>query len=133
MQTTMEDVQNWALANGHDGKDMWPVTKDDLRAWAKDFHREIITPNTGTLQERFERTISGQKNEYFQHALRGVLKVTSLGIPISNAMSLFPDSFDEKFITIVRYGELHGELDSTLQRYVEKPQDMERRCGVTQK
>lgn len=129
----MEDVQNWALANGHDAKSMWPVTRDELRSWAKDFYQEIVTPNTGSLHDRFERTISGQKNEYFQYALRGVLKVMSAGCPISKAMSLFPDAFDEKFITIVRYGELYGELDSTLQRYVERPQDMEPRCGVTRK
>ncbi len=133
MPTTMEDVQKWATANGHDGKAMSPVTKDDLRSWAKDFYQEISTPDAGSFRDRFERTISKQKNDYFQVMLRGVLEVMSLGYPLSKAMSLHPDAFDEKFITIVKYGEMHGEVDLTLQRYLEKPEDMEPRCGVRQK
>lgn len=130
MPTTIEDVQKWAAANGHDGKAMWPVTKDELREWAKDFYTEIMNPDSGSFCEKFERTIAGRRNEYFQHVLRGVLSVLSAGYPLSRAMSLHADAFDEKFIAVVRYGELYGELDLTLQRYLEKPEDMEPRCAV---
>ena len=130
MQTTMEDIQNWALANGYDGKNMWPVTQDDLGAWARDFYREISQPPNGSYEATFERTIAGQQNEYFRYLLGGVLRMMSAGCPLSAAMSLHPDAFDEKFVTIVRYGEIYGELDETLQRYIERPQDRERRCGV---
>ena len=130
MLTTMEEVQKWATANGHDGKAMWPVTKEELRAWAKDFYDELANPASGSFSERFERTISRQQNEYFQQMLRGVLNIVLVGYPLSKAMTFHPDAFDEKFITIVRYGEIYGELDLTLQRYLEKPEEMEPRCGV---
>ena len=130
MLTTTEEVQKWAALNGHDGTTMAPVTNHDLRAWAQDFYQQINQPNAGSFQDRFESTISGQKNEYFQIMLRGVLQVMSAGYPLSKAMSLHPDAFDEKFITVIRYGEIYGEVDVTLQRYLQKPEEMEPRCNV---
>lgn len=131
MQTTIEDVQSWAAANGHDGTKMWPVNRDDLRAWARDFNRELIKPNE-PIWDKIERTIAAQPNHYFQQALKALAATVALGFSLSNAMSLFPEMFDVdgKFLTVVRYGEMHGELDETLKRYIEKPEDMNPRCGV---
>ena len=130
MLTTTEDVQKWASYNGHDGSRMWPVTREEVRAWAKDFHAQLVDPNAGSLCDRFERTVSPQQNEYFQHMLRGVLSVMTVGYPLSKAMSMHPDAFSEGFITIIRYGEMYGEVDLTVQRFLEKPEEMEPRCAV---
>jgi type II secretory pathway component PulF len=43
-------------------------------------------------------------------------------------MALHPHVFNETYVTIIRYGEIFGEVDLVLERYVEHPEEMFKPC-----
>jgi type II secretion system (T2SS) protein F len=130
MALTKQQLEEWARDNGHNPDEFWPVTREELKAWARDFCQELDNPERLSFCARLERTIPGQPNGYLRHALAAVSKVMALGFPLSKAMSLDPDIFDETFLAVVRYGELYGELSLTLRRLVDHPEDQSPRCSV---
>jgi len=107
-----------------------PVTEEELRIWTRDFLDALLEPKADSLVDRFSNTIARQPNEDFRHVLAAVRDIMSLGYPLSKAMALHPDIFPEKYITIIRYGEIHGEVDLTLKRYLDRPEDMQPRCAA---
>ncbi len=106
------------------------VTPEEIQAWTRDFYNAILEPKTASLIDRFNPTIERQPNEEFRRVLSAVSDVVALGFPLSKALSLFPDVFDPNYITIIRYGEIHGELDVVLKRFLDHPEDMSPRCKV---
>jgi type II secretory pathway component PulF len=65
------------------------------------------------------------QNEDFRRVLIAVRDRIAQGYSLSGAMAEHPDVFNEKYRTIVRYGEIYGELDVTLRRFADRPEDME--------
>lgn len=67
----------------------------------------------------------------FQRVVRGVADVVKLGFPLSLTMEMFPKVFSPDHVAVIRYGEMYGEVDLTLERYVERPEDRASRCPVS--
>ena len=92
------------------------------RAWG--LTGSSLKPLTQHLTESAEQV----SNEHLRRALHAVQSELERGNSLSGALAQHPDVFDKNFITIVRYGEIYGEVDLTLQRFVERPEDMFPRC-----
>ena len=41
------------------------------------------------------------------------------GFSLSSALAIYGDMFEQNLLTVIRYGELYGEIEKTLQRYVD--------------
>ncbi len=106
------------------------ISPQEIQAWTRDFYNALIAPKSASFIGCFEPTIEGQPNEDFRRVLRAVRDVMAMELPLSKAMSLFPDVFDANFLCIIRYGEIHGELDVVLERYLDHPEDRAPRCRV---
>ncbi|MBV9468679.1 MAG: type II secretion system F family protein [Abitibacteriaceae bacterium] len=106
------------------------VTAEELRDWTRDFYNVLMEPNGSSLLDLFSSTIAKQPNHHFQRVLMEVRDALMAGHSLSGAMSQHPDVFNATYITIIRYGEIYGEVDLTLQRFLERPEDMQPRCQV---
>ncbi|MCS7265232.1 MAG: type II secretion system F family protein [Armatimonadetes bacterium] len=65
-----------------------------------------------------------------RHTLKIVRNIVAQGCSLSRAMERFPEVFNPVIITVVRYGEIYGELDLTLRRFAERPEDLEPKCAL---
>lgn len=101
-----------------------------LQNWARDFAFELGAPQGRGLLHLLHDSILRQTDPDFRETLMSLLVTVERGVPISDALADHPDTFDKTFVTIVRYGEIYGELDETLRRYADKPEEMFRPCGV---
>lgn len=45
--------------------------------------------------------------------------ILKMGYPLSSIMELSPHIFDGNYITTVRYGEIYGVLDETLEKWLD--------------
>ena len=105
-----------------------PVTQDEIREWARAFHASLVCGTVKALAKHFAESVEAVSNVHLKHALDRVTAALEKGYSLSGALAEHPDVFDKNFITIVRYGEIYGEIDLTLQRFVEHPEDMAPRC-----
>lgn len=104
------------------------ATQDEVREWARAFHTALVGGAGKSLVQCFAESIEQVSNEQLRHALSNVQSELEQGNSLSRAFALHPDVFEPNFISIVRYGEIYGEVDLTLQRFVERPEDMAPRC-----
>ncbi|MBW3637872.1 MAG: type II secretion system F family protein [Armatimonadetes bacterium] len=111
-------------------KNVMPVTTEELHTWARDFYNALLEPKTASFLDRFNPTIERQPNAGFRRILEAVREMVSIGLPFSTALSVYPDVFDQDFVTIIRYGEIHGELHVVLERFLDHPEDRFPRCKV---
>jgi type II secretory pathway component PulF len=109
------------------------VTQDDVRAWARAFLASLTSGEVKSLVQHLADSTGPVSNEHLRRALTEVKSALEAGYSFSGSLAEHPDVFDKNFVTIVRYGEIHGEVDRTLQRFVERPEDMTPRCGVVEK
>lgn len=59
-----------------------------------------------------------QSSDEFRRVIKQVQSEVMAGHTLSRALSQHPDVFDERYLVSVRYGEMYGILDETLQRLV---------------
>lgn len=104
------------------------VTQDEVREWARAFHASLTGATVKSLVQHLVESAQQVSNEHLLGALADVQSVVEQGNSLSGALAQHPDIFNKNFITIVRYGEIYGEVDLTLQRFVEHPEDMVPRC-----
>lgn len=104
--------------------------QDHLQRWARDFLRAMEDPRPASLVERWSGTIEAQPDEEFRRVLAAVRDVFALGYPMSRTMALHPDYFPDDFRTMIRYGEMYGEVDAVLRRWLDHPEDRAPRCRI---
>lgn len=104
------------------------VTQDEVREWARAFHASLTGGTVKSLIQHLAESAQQVSNEHLRNALADVQSVVAQGSTLSGALAQHPDIFDKNFVVIVGYGEIYGEVDLTLQRFVERPEDMAPRC-----
>ena len=106
------------------------ATEQEVDTWMQDLYTVLSrTDRPRSFIECLDTAAQNQQqNEVFHSILQAIREVVSLGYPLSRAMSLHPEVFSNAHVCVVRYGEMYGEVDLTLQRYVERPEDREPRC-----
>ena len=100
------------------------ITEEDLGNWSRALCRAFDTAD-GNRPSLDCLSVANQQaqNPEFQRVVNAVKDVVAMGFSLSGALGLFPTYFDADYRTIVRYGEMYGELDVTLKRFVERPED----------
>ena len=106
------------------------VTQEDLRQWARAFHASLTCGTVKALNEHLAESVEPVSSEELRRALCAVIATVAQGYSLSGALAQHPEVFDPNFITIVRYGEMYGELDLTLERFAEHPEDLLPRCRL---
>ena len=106
------------------------ITQEDVQAWSRDFYKALQSGAGTSVTQRLERAKGQQHNPEFVTVLTEVQDIVGRGYPLSKIMALFPHVFDETLISIIRYGEIFGEVDVVLERYVEHPEDRFKPCAV---
>lgn len=105
------------------------VLSQDLENWTRDLNKALQTANgQRSFMDCLVMATRQQADEDFRRTLNAVADVVALGHRFSGALALFPQVFPMDYVTIVRYGEIYGELDLVLRRLVEYPEDMAPRC-----
>lgn len=105
-----------------------PVTQEEVREWSRHFYKALQNGSGKSLTECLEAATQQQTNQDFLRALVEVREIVARGYSLSTAMALHPHVFNDKYVTVIRYGELWGEVDLVLERYVEHPEDMSKPC-----
>ena len=107
------------------------VTVDEVNEWTLAFC-EALDHHDGrhSLLDHLQQANQQQSNPEFRQVLEAVYETVARGHSLSYAFSQHPDAFNETYVTTVRYGEIYGEVDATLRRYVEQPEDRAARCRI---
>ncbi len=101
------------------------VATEELRRWARALAEGLETAaGKRSFVECLEMAESAVNDWALKHALKIVRNKVAGGYSLSRAMARFPEVFDGVILTVVRYGEIYGELDLTLRRYADRPEDM---------
>ncbi len=106
-----------------------PVTQEEVREWSRNFYRALQASDKSLIQ-CLENATRQQNNPEFVTVLTEVREIVARGYPLSTIMGLHPHVFDDTCITIIKYGEIFGEVDLVLERYVEHPGEMFKPCRV---
>lgn len=96
---------------------------ETIVTWTRDFCTAIEAGGrslVGCLEYAAER----QDDARLVAALRGVIAVVAAGYPLSKATALQDGAFSSDYRTVVRYGEMYGEPDAVLRRYVDRPEEL---------
>jgi type IV pilus assembly protein PilC len=107
---------------------MSEIQQEDLWRWTRDFCAALDAGGRSFVG-CMESATANQTGPAFVAVLSGITAVVAAGYPLSRAMSLHPDVFDSDYRVAVRYGEMHGQLDTVMLRYVNHPEDRAPRCG----
>src|SRR5579859_4144071 len=107
-----------------------PVTQQEVETWMRDLYTVMSkTDRCRSLIECLDTAAQNQQqNKLFCGVLQALREEVLRGNSLSAAMSLHPHIFSNAHVCVVRYGEMYGELDLTLQRYVERPEDRAPHC-----
>ena len=103
----------------------------ELRRWAGAFVDSLVGAVRKSLVGCFEESAAMVEDAALRSALEEVIREVAGGNSMSRAFALRPEVFPANFTTIVRYGEIYGEVDVTLRRYAERPEDLLSRCAIT--
>ena len=106
--------------------------EEKVVSWFRSLYQAI---RNATPQRRhpfvdyIDMATQAQTDPQFQRSAEAVAAIVRLGFPLSQSMEMLPNVFHDKHIAVVRYGEMYGELDLTLERYVERPEERFPRCA----
>lgn len=95
-------------------RDQFTVSRDELKAWTVDFVGGLKAGKAlvNCLTDCAART----NNEYLKQITNNILAILEMGYTLSGAMELNHTVFDRNYATTVRYGEIYGILDETLEK-----------------
>lgn len=94
------------------------VEVSELRAWTERLV-ELLSSGRTSLTESLHRAAEPVENEHFKAPLKTVHYLIEHDYTLSNALALHSHVFNERYITTVRYGEIYGELDKALQKWLD--------------
>ena len=108
-----------------------PVSEQDLCVWTQAFCASL-DENGGrrSLLDHISHSSDQQPSLELRAVLRQVHDMVAEGYGLSHALSQHPSVFPEAYLVTVRYGEIYGEVDVALRRYVEHPEDRAARCRL---
>lgn len=108
-----------------------PVTEAEVCDWTRTFCIALETHDgKHSLLDYLQQTTQQQGNAEFRAVLTSVRDNVSQGYALSHALSQYPEVFREPYVTTVGYGEIYGELEVTLRRYIDRPEDRAAFCRV---
>ena len=101
-------------------------------AWFRALHQVLTGPRVAEYSwcDCMDMATQSVPDPEFQRIGAAVASVARLGIPLSKVMEIFPNVFSPHHVAVVRYGEMYGEVDLTLERYVDRPEERARRCPL---
>ncbi len=100
------------------------VPPEELRRWARALAEELETAGgQRSFLDCLQAAESAVSDLALRHTLSIVRNLVGQGFSLSRAMARFPEVFNDAIVTVVRYGELYGELDMTLRRYADRPEE----------
>lgn len=94
------------------------TTQYDVQGWLRDLTHLFNSEPPVSLMHGLE-TAAQQQQGAFRDILAGVSYMVAGGFSLSSALAIYGDVFEPNILTVIRYGELYGELEETLQRYVD--------------
>jgi type IV pilus assembly protein PilC len=93
------------------------IKRDDLVVWTRQLSTMISSGIP--LLESLEILKEQSKNPGFTRAMDEIIEMIRSGSDLSAALEKFPKVFTEIFVSMVRAGEISGQLDEILQRLAE--------------
>ncbi len=107
------------------------VTENELNEWTLAFCT-VLDGHQGkqSLLDHLQKANRQQSNPEFCLVLENVHETVAQGHSLSFAFLQHPDVFPRAFVTTVEYGEIYGEIDITLRRYAERPEDRMPQCHM---
>lgn len=101
-------------------------TEAEVRQWFRHLY-QTLTEDDGSHSLQHCRSltdclaIANEKvtDPEFRQAVSDIKEDVAHGHPLSRAMEQSPDAFKPVHVAVIRYGELHGEVDLVLERYLE--------------
>ncbi len=101
------------------------TSPEELRRWARALAEALETAaGKRSFVDCLEMAEEVVSDLALRHTLKIVRNMVAEGRALSRAMERFPEVFDRIILTVVRYGEIYGELDLTLRRYADRPEDL---------
>lgn len=108
-----------------------PVTEEEVCDWTRTFCIALETHDgRHSLLDYLQQTTPQQGNAELRAVLDSVHDNVSQGYALSYALSQHPEVFREPYVTTVRYGEIYGEVEVTLRRYIDRPEDRAALCRM---
>jgi type II secretory pathway component PulF len=106
------------------------MTELGLRDWCRRFVASLRAEDglSLSLVGHLERATGEVDDSELRAALERAIATVAEGYPMSTAFAQNPQVFPEPFVTSMRYGELYAEVDVTLERYAERPEDRAPKC-----
>jgi type II secretory pathway component PulF len=122
-------LQGQRLCFGEGGNML--VTEEQVCQWTIDFCITLEAHDgTRSLLDHLQQATQQQDSAEFRAILEQVRTAVGQGYSLSHALTQYPEVFSAAYITTVRYGEIYGEVDIALRRYVERPDDRASRCRM---
>jgi type II secretory pathway component PulF len=110
---------------------MMTPNEDNVISWFRALYQALVDPNVPkSLLECLDAASASATDPQFQQSVEALTEVVKLGFPLSRAMELLPHTFSSNHVAVIRYGEMYGEMDLTLERYINRPEDRDSRCGI---
>ncbi len=107
------------------------VTEEEVCDWTRTFCIALENHDgRHSLLDYLQQARQQQGNAEFCAVLDSVRDNVGQGYALSHALSQHPEVFREPYVTTVRYGEIYGELEVTLRRYIDRPEDRAALCHV---
>jgi hypothetical protein len=99
--------------------------------WFRALYQALIDPCVGRkLPLCLDAANASVTDPVFQDEVETLTEIVELGFSLSRTMELFPQSFSSSHVAVIRYGEIYGEMDLILERYVNRPEDRASRCKL---
>lgn len=105
------------------------IDEEQVQSWMRGLYTALETSDgTRSLCDCLSLAAQEQEGPKVRQNLNAVTEVVGMGYTLSSVMALHSWIFSPNHVAVVRYGEMYGELDLTLKRYVERPEDRASRC-----
>jgi len=107
------------------------VTEDQVCEWTRDLCSALEAhEGKHSLSDYLQQATQKQTSVEFRAILESVCAAVGQGHPLSWAFSQHPEVFSAAYVATIRYGEIYGEVDLVLRRYVEHPEDRYQTCRM---
>ncbi|WP_309723271.1 type II secretion system F family protein [Armatimonas sp.] len=107
------------------------MTELALREWCRRLVASLRSREGEPLSlvGHLKRATGEVEDQELREALERAVAMVEDGYMMSVAFAQNPAVFSEHFVTTVRYGEIYAEVDVTLERYANRPEDRAIKCA----